>query len=117
MKEIMSTVKGYALQSAKEMTDEHRRILKQFIAFKNRTINDLNLMELWHEKMKTAEQALALRTPINEAAYAFDDNTVIEDKNNALGLYRSLIPKVKATSFKMMNFDNSIRQKDILRDL
>ena len=72
-------------------------------------------MEVWHENMKTAEQALALRTPINEAAFAFDDETVIHDKNNALGLYRSLIPKIKATSFKMMNYDNSIRQKDILK--
>ena len=66
--------------------------------------------------MKSAEQALALRSPINEAAYAFDDKTEFDDDNNALGLYRSLVPKVKARSFKMMNYDNSIRQKDILKE-
>ena len=68
-------------------------------------------MEIWHERMKTAEKTLALRTPINEASYAFDDKT------NALGLYRSLIPKISAASFKMMNYDNSIRQKDIVKQL
>ena len=66
--------------------------------------------------MKIAEAALALKNPLLESAYVFDDLTEFDDGNRALGLYRSLIPKIKTTSFKMMNYDNSIRQKDILKE-
>ena len=73
-------------------------------------------MDASHKRMQTAELALAHRNPINEAAYTFDDETKIDDQSNALGLYRSLIPKIKTTSFKMMNYDNNIRQKHILKE-
>ena len=42
MKEITDTVKKYAEDSARQMTDEHRRILRQFISFKSRTTDHLN---------------------------------------------------------------------------
>ena len=74
-------------------------------------------MEVWHDNMKIAEQALALKNPALESAYVFDDLTEIGDKNKALGLYNCLIPKIKSGSYKMMSYDNSIRQKDILKEL
>ena len=117
IKEITQTVKDYALESARQMTEEHRKIAKQFVGFKERTISHLNCMEEWHTRMKEAEQISSRQNPVLEGYYAMNDNTNLKNKNRALGLYDSLVPKLQAGSFRYEKYLTSINQKDILKEM
>ena len=63
-------------------------------------------MEDWHTRMKVAEQALAIKNPINEAIFALDDLVV---NNQAMRLYNCLVPKIKTHSFRWQACMNSIK--------
>ena len=41
----------------------------QFKAFKNSVFDKMDIMDGWHERMVTAELALALKNPLLEAEY------------------------------------------------
>lgn len=90
------------------MTEEHRKITKQFIHFKDRTIGHLNKMEAWHNRMKEAEQITSQTNPVVEAYYAMNDNTNVEDKNKALRLYDCLVPKIQANSYRYDKYFTSL---------
>ena len=53
-------------------------------------------MEEWHKKMQIAEQAFAVKNPIDEASVGLDDS---QFGNPALRLYANLVPAVKSHSF------------------
>ena len=67
--------------------------------------------------MKLAEQALAVTNPICEQIYANDDKTNIKDKNKALKLYNSMVPKIKGHNFRFAKCSDSIKKKDILKNI
>ena len=46
-----------------------------------------------------------------------NDNTSIKDKNGALRLYDSLVPKLQAGSFRYEKYETSINQKNILKEM
>ena len=77
------------------------------MTFKERTIEHLNKMELWHLRMREAETIIGQSNPINEAYYAMNDNTEVGGKNKALRLYNSVVPKIQAHSYRMDNYFNS----------
>ena len=106
LKEVSNIVKANAMDTARKMTDEHRRILRQFVAFKERTIDYLKDMEDFHTRMKVAEKDIALRNPINEAIFALDD---LAFDNHALRLYNCLVPKIKTNNYRWEACNNSIR--------
>ena len=55
LNEIVQIVRKYTDESSKQLTDEFRKILKQFINFKERTIDYLRKMDEWHMRLKEAE--------------------------------------------------------------
>ena len=94
LKEMSEIVKQYAMNSAAEMTTEHRKVVHQFTSFKDRTISHLNKMEYWHTRMIKAETYVSSRNPVVESTYAMNDAFQSNDKKRALGLYNCLVPKV-----------------------
>ena len=105
------------MNSAAQMSEEHRKVVRQFTAFKERTIDHLNRMEYWHTRMVKAETYVSARNPVVEATYAMNDAFQGEDEKRALGLYNCLVPKVQAHSFRMGNYFNSYSQKNILKEM
>ena len=61
-------------------------------------------MEKYEERMKVAEQALALKNPVHEAEYGLDES-------NQLILYDCLFPKIKA--HKTVKKNEGIDVKDL----
>ena len=114
---MTKVTKQYACESARQMTQEHRKMCNQFINFKERTFKHLEQMEDWHSRMKASELAISQRNPVTESYYATNDNTSVKDKNQALGLYNCLVPKIQASSYRMDNYLTSYNQKDILREM
>ena len=67
--------------------------------------------------MKIAELGISKRNPVLESYYAMNDNTSLKDRNQALGLYNCLVPKIQASSYRIDNYLTSYNQKDILREM
>ena len=55
LNEIVQIVRKYTDDSSKQLTNEIHKILKQFIDFKERTIDYLGKMDEWHMRMKESE--------------------------------------------------------------
>ena len=69
-------------------TRNHHKVIRQFIEFKNRTLEDIKTKEEYAERVWQAESALALKNPIFDAEYALDEN-------NPLSLYDCYLPQLE----------------------
>ena len=86
---------------AAKLTKHHHGLIKQFIAFKNRTEANKPLFEDMKEKINLLEIALAQKYPVMEAEHAFDDT-------NPLSTFDCLIPKLKEhRRFKLLTDDTT----------
>lgn len=71
------------------LTKSHHKIITSFMDFKERNDEMIKEREVIKQKWQYVERALALKSPVMEAEFAFDDCS-------ALSLYDCLIPKIKA---------------------
>ena len=113
LKEIIQIVRKYSDESAKLLTDECRKILKQFIAFKERTVDYLQKMDEWHMRIVEAELRAAQKNPVYDCVYALDDFC----ENKALSLYNCLVPQIKGHSMQWGNVTQSIEKKGIRKEI
>ena len=70
------------------LTAEHRKLLKQFIEYKERNNEKLDEADRFVKWSKEVELSAAMKTPVMEAEHAIDDCT-------AMSLYDCLIPKLR----------------------
>ena len=69
IKESEDYVRKNFEQLRAQLSKEHQGIAKEFLEFKKKTFDKMDIMDGYHEKMKWAELALALNQPIYEAEY------------------------------------------------
>ena len=81
-------IEDKAKQITKELTKAHHQILKQFIAFKDRSTFQMKQADRMHKYVAKLEERLAMRSPTLEAEHAIDDRT-------ALTLYDCLMPQLR----------------------
>ena len=89
---VFSLATDYLKEQVQKVTDmmtkEHRKVIKQFINFRNRSEADLKRAEQLRVEVTVLEQRLAMRSPTHEAEFALDERT-------PLSLYDCLTPKLK----------------------
>ena len=85
--EAVKYFKQSSLSINKLLTREHHKIVKQFIAFKERVANETEAAEKYMQTVKEAEQEGALVNPVLEAFY----NSRKEEPSK---LYQCLMPTI-----------------------
>ena len=85
--EAVKYFKNSAISINKLLTREHHKIVKQFIAYKERISNENELAQKYMQNMKETELEDAILNPILEAFY----NTRKEDPTK---LYQCLMPTI-----------------------
>ena len=73
---------------SKQFSEETRQIIKFFQSYRADTDYDISLVKKLQDDLAFTELALANKSPVNEAEYAFDGRTPLQ-------LYDCLIPKLK----------------------
>ena len=66
---------------------EHRQIAREFLRFRNKTLEKMDKMDDYYRNMIESEIKLAQRNPIIEAEYRMND-----DPHDPLRLYDCLVP-------------------------
>ena len=93
------------------MSNNHQRVVKQFIAYKTRSLKELAKLEAKVGKVIKEEAKLAMEAPVDEASHCLDN------KKHPIRLYDCLIPhlNVKETEDKPKVID--IETEDLILDL
>ena len=84
----MIFVKEQNASVTKLFTEHHHKLIKQFLDFKERTLDILKKNEELEETVGYLEKSLALKSPVMEAEFATDERS-------ALSLYDCLVPMLK----------------------
>ena len=69
VKESVEFVKHSSERITRLLSVEHRKMVRQFIAFRNQTFEKMDKMDNYYKEMVTAELALAIKNPVLEAEY------------------------------------------------
>ena len=89
VKESVEFVKHSSERITRLLSVEHRKMVRQFIAFRNQTFEKMDKMDNYYKEMVTAELALAIKNPVLEAEYQ------INFKPSPLQLFEGFLPQLK----------------------